>query len=362
MQFERRTLSARRGSLLVVIAFPLAVLIASAAALAEPLASRGSDVRPTIVRLANGAPGIGFDDVLYDRAANRIFVPGGRSGNLYEIDPSKGRSRVLASGFSATGKFDGGHDFGITSVTAGHGLLFATDRTRKTLSVIKPSTRSVVATARLGAGPDIVRYVAATNELWVTEPDAEQIEVLSGPSARTLRPRHVAFIRVPGGPEALAIDQAHGVAYTNAAAAKTVVVELRTRRVRPGWTSGCKTPKEFAIDPKRELAFTACNEGGIYAIDLAHGRKVVGHVPTAGDVDFPAYAAALRHLYVESGTAKKVSVIAVAANGALTLLGTVPGALDSPNALADGSGNIWVPRPHSGDMMRIADPFVRRTG
>jgi hypothetical protein len=40
--------------------------------------------------------------VLYDRSVNRIYVPGGRSGNLYEIDPKKGRSRVFVSGFSAT--------------------------------------------------------------------------------------------------------------------------------------------------------------------------------------------------------------------------------------------------------------------
>lgn len=343
-----------------VVAAALTVLAVSAtAAVAGPLTARRSDVPPTIVRLANGGRGIGFDDLLYDRATNRLYVPGGRSGNLFEINPATARSSVLVSGFSTTTKFDGGHDFGVTSVSAGRGFLFATDRTTEKLSMIKLSTHSVVATAKLGASPDIVRYVAATNELWVTEPDSEQIEVFTGPSARTPRPRHVAYIPVPGGPEALVIDDAHGFAYTNAGA-QTMAIDLKQRTVGEGWTSGCKTPKELALDPTRDLAINACNEGGAYAVDLAHGRKVVGHIMTRGDVDFPGYSPSLRHLYISSGAAKTVSIIAVAANGALTLLGTVPGAPDSANAAADGGGHIWVPRPHTGDIMRITDPFAPR--
>jgi DNA-binding beta-propeller fold protein YncE len=349
----------RARPLLAVAAVLTALVVSATAAFAGSPMARRSEVRPTIVPLANGSRGIGFDDVPYDRATNRLYVPGGRTGNLYEIDPAKARSSVLVSGFSKTSKFDGGHDFGVTSVSAGRGFLFATDRTSEKLSVIKLSTHSVVASAKLGASPDIVRYVAATNELWVTEPDSEQIEVLTGPSAGTATPRHLSNIPVPGGPEALVIDDAHGFAYTNAGA-ETMAVDLTQHTVGDGWTSGCKTPKELALDPRRDLAINACNEGGAYAVDLAHGRKVVGHVATRGDVDFPGYAPSLRHLYISSGVARKVSVIAVAADGALTLLGTVPGALDSANAVADSGGNIWVPRPHTGDVMRIADPFAPR--
>jgi DNA-binding beta-propeller fold protein YncE len=340
-------------SALVVMALAIPTTAADANA-------RRPNVPPTIVRLANGRPGIGFDDVLYDRATNRLYVPGGRSGNLFEIDPSKARSSVLANGFSRTRKFDGGHDFGITSVSSAPGFVVVTDRTTHKLSVIKLSTGSVVATAKLGASPDIVRYVPATNELWVTEPDSERIEVLTSPSARAVTPRHVDDIPIPGGPEALVIDDIHGVAYTNAGA-ETMAVDLTTRTVDYSWASGCKTPKELALDQKRNLAFNACNEGGVFAVDLAHDRKVVGHVPTGGDVDFPAYAPALGHLYISSGAAKTVSIIDVAADGALTLLSTVPGAPDSANAFADSSAHIWVPRPHSGDVMRITDPFAQGT-
>jgi hypothetical protein len=341
-----------------VIGSALAVLAASAttAPAAAPAAPRA---HVTIVHLANGRPGIGFDDVLFDRATNRFYVPGGRSGNLFAIDPTTAQSSVLVGGFSRTPKWDGGHDFGITSVSAGRGFLFVTDRTTGKLSVIKLSTRRVVAAVKLGASPDIVRYVAPTNQLWVTEPDSEQIEVLTGPSGQTVRPRHVSNIPVPGGPEALVIDAAHGFAYTNAGP-KTMQVNLKKRTVRFGWASGCETAKEIALDVKRNVAFNACAEGGVFAVRLVGDHKVVGHVATPGDVDFPGYASSLGHLYVSSGVGKKVYIVRVAANGALTRLGTVPGALDSANAFADAGGNIWVPRPHTGDVIRITDPFRKR--
>jgi DNA-binding beta-propeller fold protein YncE len=352
-------LSLERRRSLLVIAFALTALLVSATAAVAGSPRASHDGSPTIVPLANGRAGIGFDDVLYDRATNRLYVPGGRSGNLFVVDPAKARSSVLVSGFSRTPKWDGGHDFGITSVSAGRGFLFVTDRTSGKLSVIRLSTRRVVAKAKLGASPDIVRYVPATNELWVTEPDSEQIEVLTGPSGRRVTPRHLSYISVPGGPEALVIDGAHGFAYTEAAT-KTMRVNLKGHTVSYGWTSGCKTPKELALDLRRNLAFTACAEGGVYAVRLSRGHKVVSHVATPGDVDFPGYAPALGHLYISSGAAKKVYVIRVAANGGLTRLGTLPGALDSSNAFADAGGNVWVPRPHTGDIMRIADRF--RTG
>jgi hypothetical protein len=68
------------------------------------------------------------------------------------------------------------------------------------------------------------------NELWVTEPDSEQIEVLTGPSARRVTPRHVSYIRVPGGREALVIDGAHGFAYTEPGT-KTMRVNLKKRTI-----------------------------------------------------------------------------------------------------------------------------------
>jgi hypothetical protein len=79
-------------------------------------------------------------------------------------------------GFSTQGTYAGRHGQGVTSADAGHGLLFATDRDAKKLSLIDPKSRSIVATSRLASGPDYVRFVAANDEIWVTEPGAQRIE------------------------------------------------------------------------------------------------------------------------------------------------------------------------------------------
>jgi hypothetical protein len=78
---------------------------------------------------------------------------------------------TTSSAFSESGSYDGGHAFGATSIEEGRVLLFVTDRTSGRLTVLDSTTRAIVGSARVGAGPDYVRYVAAKDELWVTEPE-----------------------------------------------------------------------------------------------------------------------------------------------------------------------------------------------
>src|SRR5262249_25594997 len=139
-------------------------------------ACAGPDGTP--VALPNGGPGIGFDDLRYSPTLRRVLAPAGRAGALDLVAPAS-LAAAPNPGFSASASYDGGHDFGATSVDEGRGLLFVTDRTSGKLSAVDRSTGTVVGSAALGSIPDYVRYVAATDELWVTEPDASQIEVFA---------------------------------------------------------------------------------------------------------------------------------------------------------------------------------------
>jgi len=168
----------------------------------------------TSVTLPDAGPGIGFDDLQYSSALHRVLAPGGRSGKLDLIDPGSLAFQSV-SGFSAMGSYSGGHDDGATSVTEGRGLLFVTDRTSGLLSVVDPSTQTVLSSTQLGAGPDYVRYVAATDELWVSEPSAQQIEIFAIDAKVPFTPGARATIPVANGPESLVIDQSHGRAYTH---------------------------------------------------------------------------------------------------------------------------------------------------
>jgi hypothetical protein len=56
------------------------------------------------------------------------LVPAGRSGRVDLIAPGSNALTAIG-GFSGATTFGGGHDFGVTSVDFGVGVLFATDRT-----------------------------------------------------------------------------------------------------------------------------------------------------------------------------------------------------------------------------------------
>jgi hypothetical protein len=70
----------------------------------------------------------------------------------------------------------------------GRGLLFATDRDAKQLNAVDPKTHFLIGTAPLASGPDYVRYVSPTGEVWVTEPGAARIEVFSLPQRAQRNP------------------------------------------------------------------------------------------------------------------------------------------------------------------------------
>ena len=72
---------------------------------------------------------------------------------------------------------------------------------------ILANQKKILVQVPLASAPDYVRYVAATKEVWVTEPGKSRIEIFALSNAR---PSHVGFIDVPGGPESLAIDEKRG--------------------------------------------------------------------------------------------------------------------------------------------------------
>src|SRR3569623_119935 len=83
---------------------------------------------PRAVELPAGKPGSGFDDLQYSPRLGRVLVPAGRSGNLDLIDPATGKVATTIGGFSSARTFDGGHDFGLTSVAATGSALAVTAR------------------------------------------------------------------------------------------------------------------------------------------------------------------------------------------------------------------------------------------
>lgn len=309
----------------------------------------------TSITLPGGGAGIGFDDLRYSPSLHRVLAPAGRSGNLALIDPDTS-SVTSIGGFSASDSYSGGHDFGATSVDEGRGFLFVTDRTSQTLSVVDPNAGAIVATASLATEPDYARYVAKTDEIWVTEPAASQIEIFSLAKNGVPAPARIAAIPVDNGPESLVIDQTNGRAYTHHWQSSSIVFDVVTRAPIAEWSNGCAASRGLDVDAARGFFFAGCNEGTLSVLDTRDGH-IISSLARGSGFDVVGYNPGLGHVYL-AGTACACLVVAgVSPSGVLSYLGRFDATSSAHCAVADNRGHAWVCDPDDGSLLRVDDPF-----
>jgi DNA-binding beta-propeller fold protein YncE len=309
-----------------------------------------------VVSLPNGSPGIGFDDLRWSAALGRVIVPAGRSGEVVLIDPETKEATAI-EGFSATPTFEGGHDDGPTSADEGAGFLFVTDRTSATLAVVDPKTRSIVTRTGLSANPDYVRFVAPTNELWVTEPAASQIELFAFDGTSL---RRAASIAVAGGPESLVIDALRGRAYTHEWKEHTVAIDVRSRAIVGRWQNGCAASRGIELDAEHGFVLAACSEGTVTVLDAANDGHVVDALAAGAGYDVMGWAEAARHVYVAGTACGCLTVLGLSRAGKLDLLGRFDAPGDTHCVVADDRGHAFVCAPSDGALLRVKDDLPWR--
>jgi hypothetical protein len=336
---------------------PLALLALLAAGCCRaPAASTPAASAVTPIELPAAAPGIGFDD-LHFSAAYGLLVPAGRTGLVDLVDPTSLRVTSIG-GFSRADRYEGKHDDGPTSVDEGAGLFFLIDHGAKKVLAVDPRDRVIVASAPLAEDPDYVRWVEPTRELWVTQPDAEQVEIFQlhhGKGGHHLTSS--AAIKIPKGPEGLLVDLKRGRAYVNSWKSQTFAIDLKSRAIVATWRTSCKKSRGLAFDGG-SLLFVGCGEGGAVTIDVDTGAEL-GAAPAGEGVDIIAYSPSLRHLYVPGGKAETLTVMAVSPKGWLTPLGTLPTAKRAHCVATDDRGTAFVCDPDKGRILAVRDPFVK---
>lgn len=303
----------------------------------------------TPVPLPGGDGGIGFDDLQFSPALDRVIVPAGRTGALDLLQPATGTVTQIG-GFTADARYAGGHGEGTTSAVDAGRWLLAIDRTALELVVIDPAARAIVQRGRLAASPDYVRWIPSTSEAWVTEPDADQIEVFT--LAANGKPAAAAIIRVPGGPESLVVSAA-GTAYSHLWKGSTVAIDPARRAIVATWPNGCTGSRGIALDDARGWLFAGCSEGKATVLDLAHGGALLSSLTVGAGVDIIAYAPSLRRLYVPSAKTGTLSILAVADDGALSLVATAAVAKGAHCATTDDAGQVWVCDPDHGRILAV---------
>lgn len=325
----------------------MALLLAASAACAQPF-------RGEAIAIADDKKGIGFDDLRYSPWLHRVLVPAGRTGEIVLIDPSN-HQRTVLRGLSMEKTYGGGHGEGTTSVDEGEGSLYAIDRNSKEVVILDPATRRITARAPLGGSPDYVRYVGATHELWVTEPDSERIEVFSISLKRDAL-TSVASIAVPGGPESLVIDGLGSRAFTHLWSGTSVVLDLRSRKITARWPNRCNGSRGIAYDERSHYLFAGCAEGKAVVMDTAHGGVVLATASAGSGVDIIDYDPARRHLYLPGGSSATMTIFSVGSNGALTPLSTTPTARGAHCVTTDGR-DAYVCDPDGGRILVVHDSF-----
>jgi hypothetical protein len=320
-----------------------------------PPASAPPAATPSLIALPGGAGGVGFDELRFSAALGRVLVPAGRTGSLDLVDPVTGAVEAIG-GFAEAAAGHGGHGDGTTSADEGAGLLFAIDRTRTTVDVIDPAARAIVASAPLTAEPDYVRFVPSTRELWVTEPEAESIEIFGLPEGARPVPERRGALAVAGGPESLVIDGRRGRAYTHLWKGGTVAIDLASRAIVATWSNGCEGSRGIALDEERGWLFTGCREGRATVLDVADGR-LLSSEPTGVGVDIIAYDSARRHLYVPAAQSATLTILGVSAAGELRVLGAEPVPSGAQGVATDGAGRVFVGDPLAGQLVVVADGY-----
>jgi len=305
------------------------------------------------IALPGGDAGIGFDDLGFSSSLHRVLVPAGRTGILDLIDPDTMQISSIR-GFAGSSKFGGGHGEGITSVDEGRGLLFVTDRTARMLDVVDSNTRSIIASTGLASGPDYVRFVPETSEVWVTQPAAQRIEVFKLPARGTPKPVHSRFIDVPGGPESLIIDHSHGRAYTHLWRGVTIAIQLSDHCIVARWPNGCEGSRGIAFDEKRGFLLAACDEGRLSVLDSNTG-KILGKAFSGDGVDIIAYNPKLGHVYVPGEESATMAIIEVSWDGAATVLRTVQTVKGAHCATADRLNRVYICDPSRGRLLVFED-------
>jgi hypothetical protein len=298
--------------------------------------------------------GIGFDDLGFAPTLHKVMVPGGNTGKLALIDPDSQKMEIIG-GFSERAGYSGGHGEGITSADACRNLIYVTDRSARLLDIVDPEGKKIIASTRLAFGPDYVRCVSETNEVWVTEPAAERIEIFSLPYNGTRALTHSGFIPVQGGPESLVIG--HGRAFTHLWRSTTLAVDLRNRKVVGRWPNGCKGSRGIALDEKRGFLFAGCDEGKVNVLDVKSG-KIVGQASAGAGVEGIAYNQKLAHIYLPGATSGTIAVVSVSSSGAPTVLSTADTVAGAHCVTADDRDQVYVCDPAHGKILVFRDTFL----
>lgn len=303
------------------------------------------DPSARVIQLPGAGEDIDFDDVTYSTTLGRMLLPA-RDNGLYLVDPATGAARRIELPEPLRSA---------DSVDEGHGSLFVADRDTATVAVLDPTDGQLQATVEVGATPDYVRYLPATNEIWVTEPSADGIEVFKLSPRPTSPPQHAGFISVPGGPEGITIAAFNGRTSVFTHAGHEIVAVDAADHSLQRWPTGCDGTHGFPrVDAREALVLASCaHDGRVVLIDAQTGEQL-DHHDVGGGESLPAWSESTGHFYVRSDPGTTLATLAASRTG-LTLVRDVDVPVVGHCLGADDQGHYWTCDAAAGRLLRFGD-------
>ncbi|CAN5754992.1 hypothetical protein BH11MYX3_BH11MYX3_45280 [soil metagenome] len=292
-----------------------------------------------------GAPpdGVFLDYLGYDPVHHNVWVPAGGTGKVDIIDATTGNLTSI-DGFPTKEMERHGQkrQVGPSSVTMGDGVAYVGNRGDSTICAFDLGTLAKQACVTLDAMPDGLQYVASTKEVWVTTPRDQSIRILdvTTPGA----PATKDVIRFDGEPEGFAVDNAHGVFFTNLEDKdKTLVIDLKSHATTHTWNPACGEdgPKGLIFEAATNHLLVVC-PAHVETLDVAHDGAVLGKLEVGDGLDAIDYVAERHQVFAAAGKAQKIVVASLAADGKLTAVSTIATAKGARNAVATEDGTAYV--------------------
>ena len=303
-----------------------------------------------------GATGpVSLDYLASDRTAGRVWIPAGGTGSVDVLDVASGKLTRI-EGFATVEREMRGQKrvMGPSSATIGDGVVYAGNRATSEVCAIDAAKLTKGACLKLPVSPDGLQYVAGKKELWVTTPKDNSLTVLDASTPAKLKMK--AKVTLDGSPEGYAVDDAHGVFYTNLEDKnKTVAIDTTTHKVTSTWQPGCGQdgPRGLAIDTARGFLFVACTDH-LEALDIAHAGALLSKLDTGAGVDNIDYLDARGRVYVVSGKTATLTVVQVDDKGILSAVVTAPTSDGTRVVVADRDGTAYVADGAQGRVLALS--------
>jgi YVTN family beta-propeller protein len=257
---------------------------------------------------SNALPGFVIDNIPVGSAPQGIafnpnngflYVTNFDSGTVSVIDPST--NTVVATIPLPVGGGPGGIAF-----NPDNGFMYVANRGSTTVSVINPATNTVVATIPVGSGPSGIAFNPNNGFLYVTNTGSTTVSVIN-PATNTV----VATIPVGAQPLGIAFNPNNGFLYVTSQTSSTVsVIDSSTNTVVATipFPVGV-SPATIAFNPNNGFLYVTSQTSSTVSVIDPSTNTVVATIPMGTSSFAIAFNPDNGFMYVTSRTSSTVSVI-----------------------------------------------------